>query len=91
MAARPRFAIVGAAFSGTGSFMMRVSVAGRAKLSVLIGRRVFRRLVGGFNAHPLLRWRFGSAKTDRLVIAPQDLRTAGCSSRYRSRSAAARK
>ncbi|HEY0223267.1 MAG TPA: heparinase II/III family protein [Pseudolabrys sp.] len=24
----------------------------------------------------MLRWRFGSAKTDRLVIAPQDLRTA---------------
>ena len=56
--------------------MMRVSVAERARLSVLIGRRAFRSLVGGFNAHPLLRWRFASTKTDRLVIAPQDLRTA---------------
>ena len=28
------------------------------------------------NAHPLLRWRFLSAKADRLVISPQDLRTA---------------
>jgi uncharacterized heparinase superfamily protein len=56
--------------------MMRVSVAERFRLSVLIGRRAFRSLIGRINAHPLLRWRFGSAKTDRLVIAPQDLRTA---------------
>ena len=56
--------------------MMRVSVAERAKLSVLIGRRAFRDVIGRFNAHPLLRWRFGSTKTDRVVIAPQDLRTA---------------
>jgi uncharacterized heparinase superfamily protein len=56
--------------------MMRVSVAERARLSVLIGRRAFRSLVGGFHAHWLLRWRFASGKTDRLVIAPQDLRTA---------------
>jgi uncharacterized heparinase superfamily protein len=56
--------------------MMRVSVAERARLSVLIGRRAFRDVIGRFNAHPLLRWRFGSTKTDRVVIAPQDLRTA---------------
>ena len=56
--------------------MMRVSIAERARLSVLIGRRAFRSVVGRISAHPLLRWRFGSAKTDRLVIAPQDLRTA---------------
>ncbi len=43
---------------------------------LLIGRRVFRSLLAGINAHPLLRWRFGSAQTDRLAIAPQDLRTA---------------
>ena len=55
---------------------MRVSVAERARLSVLIGRRAFRSLLGRINAHPLLRWRFASTKTDRLVIAPQDLRTA---------------
>lgn len=29
-----------------------------------------------FATHPLLRWRFTPSKTDRLVIAPQDLRTA---------------
>ena len=55
---------------------MRVSVAERARLSVLIGRRAFRSLIGRINAHPLVRWRFASTKTDRLVIAPQDLRTA---------------
>jgi len=55
---------------------MRLSVAERARLSVLIGRRAFRRLLGRINAHPLLRWRFASTKADRLVIAPQDLRTA---------------
>src|SRR5882672_1880231 len=56
--------------------MRGVSVAERLRLSVLIGRRAYRSLDGGFNTHPLLRWRFGSTKTDRLVIAPQDLRTA---------------
>lgn len=56
--------------------MMRVSAAERLRLSVLIGRRAFRSLIGGINAHWLLRWRFGTTKTDRLVIAPQDLRTA---------------
>jgi uncharacterized heparinase superfamily protein len=55
---------------------MRVSVAERARLSVLIGRRAFRSVQSSFNANPLLRWRFGSTKTDRLLIAPQDLRTA---------------
>jgi uncharacterized heparinase superfamily protein len=61
---------------GMSNFMTRVTVAERAKLSALIGRRAFRSMLGHLNAHPLLRWRFGSGKTDRLVIAPQDLRTA---------------
>jgi uncharacterized heparinase superfamily protein len=56
--------------------MMRVSVAELATLSVFIGRRAFRSLLGRISAHPFMRWRFGSASTDRLVIAPQDLRTA---------------
>jgi uncharacterized heparinase superfamily protein len=56
--------------------MMRVSVAERARLSVLIGRRAFRSLAGAFNAYPLLRWRDAPATTDRLLIGPQDLRTA---------------
>jgi uncharacterized heparinase superfamily protein len=56
--------------------MMRVSVAERARLFLLIGRRAFRSLQARIRAHPLLRWRLGSAQTDRLAIAPQDLRTA---------------
>ncbi len=56
--------------------MMRVSIAERARLSVLIARRAFRSVIARINAHPLLRWRFASTTTDRLVIAPQDLRTA---------------
>ena len=56
--------------------MMRVSVAEQARLAVLIGRRAYRSLVGGISSNPLFRWRFASTKTDRLLIAPQDLRTA---------------
>ncbi len=56
--------------------MMRVSLAERFRLCVLIGRRALRSLIGRIKTHPLLRWRFGPGKTDRLVIAPQDLRTA---------------
>src|SRR5581483_10212716 len=36
----------------------------------------FRTLLARVATHPLLRWRHGSGKTDRLLIAPQDLRTA---------------
>jgi uncharacterized heparinase superfamily protein len=61
---------------GMNAFMMRVSVAERFRLCVLIGRRAFRSLIGRISTHLLLRWRFSPAKTDRLVIAPQDLRTA---------------
>jgi len=56
--------------------MMRVSVAEQARLSVYIARRAYRSLIARINAHPLLRWRFAGAAGDRLVIAPQDLRTA---------------
>jgi uncharacterized heparinase superfamily protein len=56
--------------------MTRVSVAERARLSVLIGSRTLQNLAGAIKAHPLLRWRMASTTTDRLVIAPQELRTA---------------
>jgi uncharacterized heparinase superfamily protein len=56
--------------------MMRVSLAERLRLFGFIARRAFRSLLGRISTHPLLRWRFGSATTDRLIIAPQDLRTA---------------
>ncbi len=56
--------------------MSRVSLAERAKLTALLLRVGLRKLAARLNGHPLIRWRFLPAKTDRLVIAPQDLRTA---------------
>jgi uncharacterized heparinase superfamily protein len=50
-------------------------VAERSSLSLLALRRGLRQLVSRA-AHPLVRWRLLPSKTDRLVIAPQDLRTA---------------
>src|SRR5882724_31513 len=41
---------------------------------MFLARGVLRKLVGRVVAHPLLRWPF-PGKVDRLVIAPQDLRT----------------
>jgi uncharacterized heparinase superfamily protein len=55
--------------------MSRVSVAERAKLSALLLRGGLRKLAGRLTGNPLLRWRFYPGKTDRLIIAPQDLRT----------------
>jgi uncharacterized heparinase superfamily protein len=55
--------------------MSRVSVAENTKLSVFLARGLFRKLLGRVTGHPLLNWPF-PAKTDRLVISPQDLRTA---------------
>ena len=54
---------------------MRASVADQAKLSVFLARGLLRRLLGRVAALPLLGWRF-PGKIDRLVISPQDLRTA---------------
>lgn len=56
--------------------MPGVSLAERTRLSWLLTRRGVRTFFSRFNAHPLMRWRYLSAKTDRLVISPQDLRTA---------------
>jgi uncharacterized heparinase superfamily protein len=55
---------------------MRISVAERARLSLLIGSRALQSVAGHLNAHPLLRWRLASSAGDRLLIAPQELRTA---------------
>src|SRR5687767_1353655 len=56
--------------------MSRVSVAERTRLSVFLARGLFRRFVAGLIVHPLVQWPFSFGKADRLVIAPQDLRTA---------------
>jgi uncharacterized heparinase superfamily protein len=56
--------------------MSRVSVAERARLCALVVRVAMRKLAARMNGHPLVRWRHFPTKTDRLIIAPQDLRTA---------------
>jgi uncharacterized heparinase superfamily protein len=56
--------------------MARVSVANQAKLSWLLLRGTLRQLAGRINGHPVLRWPIVPLKADRLLIAPQELRTA---------------
>ena len=55
--------------------MSRVSVAEGTKLSVVLARGLLGRLTSRVATHPILNWPFSFAKTDRIVIAPQDLRT----------------
>jgi uncharacterized heparinase superfamily protein len=56
--------------------MARVSIANRAKLSWLLLRGGLRRFAGRINGHPVMGWSLLPLKADRLLIAPQDLRTA---------------
>jgi len=56
--------------------MSRGVIAERAKLSWFVARRALLVGMARLNAHPLVRWRFASTGSDRLLIAPQDLRTA---------------
>src|ERR1044072_2094417 len=56
--------------------MAGLSIGERAKLSLLLGRRALRSTAGRLRGHPFLRLSFTPRKTDRLLIAPQDLRTA---------------
>jgi len=56
--------------------MSRVSVAEQTKLSVFLAHGLFRRLIAHVTTHPIVNWPFSFGKADRLLIAPQDLRTA---------------
>jgi uncharacterized heparinase superfamily protein len=56
--------------------MSRGSIAEHTKVTAFAVRRGLRTAMSRLNAHPLLRWRFTPAVADRLLIAPQDLRTA---------------
>jgi uncharacterized heparinase superfamily protein len=56
--------------------MSRGVIAERASLSLFVARRALMMALARLNAHPIVRWRFASTGTDRLLIAPQDLRTA---------------
>src|SRR5712691_2007514 len=66
---------ISGAATGEESGSMSV-IADRARLSVFALRRGLRKGFVRLSTHPLIRWRFASAGTDRLLIAPQDLRTA---------------
>lgn len=56
--------------------MARVSVAERGRLSWLFVRRGLRRATGRMSNFPLAPWRLIPRKADRLLLSPQDLRTA---------------
>ena len=56
--------------------MAGLSIGERAKLSLHVGRRTLRSIAGRLRGHPLIRLSFIPRKADRLLIAPQDLRTA---------------
>src|SRR5215510_12355591 len=56
--------------------MSRVSVTEQAKLSLFLARALLRALLGQFVAFWIYRLPLFSGKNNRLVIAPQDLRTA---------------
>jgi uncharacterized heparinase superfamily protein len=60
---------------GAKGSMSRVSVAEHTRLSVFLGRSLLGKLISRVGGHALVNWSF-PAKTDRLVISPQDLRTA---------------
>src|SRR6187402_4002279 len=57
-------------------FMAGLSIGERAKLLLLLGRRTLRMAAGRLRGHPFIRMSFIPRKAERLLIAPQDLRTA---------------
>jgi uncharacterized heparinase superfamily protein len=56
--------------------MASLAISERARLSLLLARRALRIAAGRLRGHPLIRWNLRLGKADRLLIAPQDLRTA---------------
>ena len=56
--------------------MSRASVAERTRLSVFLARGIARKLLGRLTGISLARLPFFPGAPDRLLIAPQDLRTA---------------
>src|SRR5436190_5654497 len=55
--------------------MSRLTVAERSSLYVFLARGLVRRLVGRVATNPIVHWLLSFGKIDRLLIAPQDLRT----------------
>src|SRR6266571_4181028 len=60
---------------GANASMARVSVAEGTRLSVVLARGLLGRLTSRVAAHPIVNWPFSFGKSDRIAIAPQDLRT----------------
>src|SRR6266571_4624502 len=56
--------------------MAGLSIGERAKLLLLLVRRSLRTVAGRLRGHPFIRLSFIPRKAERLLIAPQDLRTA---------------
>jgi uncharacterized heparinase superfamily protein len=56
--------------------MSGASIADRSRLSWLILRRSFDRIIGRVRAHPIMRVPIITGRSERLLIAPQDVRTA---------------
>ena len=56
--------------------MTQVTIAERLRLSALVVSRGLHGIAVAYKSHPLSRWRYTPAGTDRLLVAPQDLRTA---------------
>lgn len=56
--------------------MLRLSITERMRLAALGVDRTRRAAVAQALGSPLLRWRYGSPIAERLLIVPQDLRTA---------------
>src|SRR6476620_10327697 len=56
--------------------MAGLSIGERAKLLLLLGRRGLRMAAGRLRGHPFIRLSFIPRRAERLLIAPQDLRTA---------------
>ncbi len=56
--------------------MAGLSIAERGRLSLHLARRGLRTVAGRLRGHPLIRWSVLPGRTERLLIAPQDLRTA---------------
>ncbi len=56
--------------------MPRGAMANNITLSWLLVRGGLRQVAGRLNGHPLLRWSLPILRSDRLLIAPQELRTA---------------
>jgi uncharacterized heparinase superfamily protein len=55
--------------------MSREFVARRMRLALFVAGHGWRRFITRFTANPRYRWRIGLSVPERLLIAPQDLRT----------------